>query len=262
MIQWLIVSREEQLEEHLELAKVYNTGFEINDFFDPVLLDDEKRQQEVIECYLKAGLPKGSTMHGAFFDVNVFSNDARIREVSEFRIRQSMEIAGMLGVKGVVFHSNWNPMVYGEIYENQVIDRTAEYMKRILEEYPDMEVYLENMFDSSPRILLGISRKLADYPNYGVCLDYAHVNVYSSDTDEWVRQLAPYVKHLHINDNNLQQDQHLAVGSGEIDWQTFRIYCERFFSDCSILIETTKPENQRLSLEYLRKLWEVRYSGR
>ena len=96
MIQWLIVSREDRLEEYLELAKLYNAGFEINDFFNPQLLDDIERQQAVIERYQAAGLPEGSTMHGAFLDVTVFSNDPKIREVSELRIRQSREI----GIRG------------------------------------------------------------------------------------------------------------------------------------------------------------------
>jgi len=257
MIQWLIVSREDRLEEYLELAKLYNAGFEINDFFNPQLLDDIERQQAVIERYQAVGLPEGSTMHGAFLDVTVFSNDPKIRQVSELRIRQSMEIGRTLGVKGVVFHSNWNPMVYGEVYENQVVDRTVECFARMLEEYPDIEIYLENMFDSTPRILLEISRKLAVYSNYGICLDYAHANVYGTDVSEWVRELAPYVKHLHINDNNLQQDQHLAVGSGDIEWKKFRIYCQELFSDCSILIETTKLEDQKISFEYLYKLWAI-----
>lgn len=58
MGRFLIVSRVERLAEHLELAEKYNVGFEINDFFDPQLLDDEKRQQVVIDRYLKAGLPE------------------------------------------------------------------------------------------------------------------------------------------------------------------------------------------------------------
>ena len=58
MGRFLIVSRVERLTEHLELAEKYNVGFEINDFFDPQLLDDEKRQQAVIDRYLKAGLPE------------------------------------------------------------------------------------------------------------------------------------------------------------------------------------------------------------
>ena len=116
-------------------------------------------------------------MHGAFFDVTVFSNDAKIREISNLRMHQSMEIARKLHVKGVVFHTNWNPMVCGEIYENQIVERTVSYMKALLEQYPEIEIYLENMFDSDPRILTRISKELKEYKNYGVCLDYSHATI-------------------------------------------------------------------------------------
>ena len=251
MGRFLIVSRVERLAEHLELAEKYNVGFEINDFFDPQLLDDEKRQQAVIDRYLKAGLPGGSTMHGAFFDVTVFSNDAKIREISNLRMHQSMEIARKLHVKGVVFHTNWNPMVCGEIYENQIVERTVSYMKALLEQYPEIEIYLENMFDSDPRILTRISKELKAYKNYGVCLDYAHATIYGSDIAHWIEELTPYIKHLHINDNNLKQDQHLALGEGQIDWHRFMEYYRTRFAECSVLIETTQPENQAKSLQYL-----------
>lgn len=251
MGRFLIVSRVERLAEHLELAEKYNVGFEINDFFDPQLLDDEKRQQVVIDRYLKAGLPEGSTMHGAFFDVTVFSNDAKIREISNLRMHQSMEIARKLHVKGVVFHTNWNPMVCGEIYENQIVERTVSYMKALLEQYPEIEIYLENMFDSDPRILTRISKELKAYKNYGVCLDYAHATIYGSDIAHWIEELTPYIKHLHINDNDLKQDQHLALGEGQIDWHRFMEYYRTRFADCSVLIETTQPENQAKSLQYL-----------
>lgn len=254
MGKFLIVSRVERLAQHLELAKKYDLGFEINDFFDPELLDDEERMQNVIEQYLRAGLPEGSTMHGAFLDVTVFSNDARIREISRMRMRQSMEIAAKLGVKGVVFHTNWNPMVCGEIYENQIVERTIECLRELLCEYPEREIYLENMFDSDPRILKRISEPLKDYKNYGVCLDYAHATIYGNDIEHWIQELAPYVKHFHINDNDLKQDLHLALGEGRIDWKQFMKCYQEQFSDCSVLIETTLPVNQEKSCRYLDAL--------
>ena len=50
MGQYLVVSRVENLEEHLALAREYGVGFEINDFFDPEVLESKERQQEIIEA--------------------------------------------------------------------------------------------------------------------------------------------------------------------------------------------------------------------
>ena len=102
---FLIVSLAEELQAYEDLAQEYQVGFEINDFYDPLVFEDKKRREDIIQKYQKAGIPAGSTMHGAFYDVSVFSYDPQIREISKLRMRQSMEIAQELSVKGVVFLS-------------------------------------------------------------------------------------------------------------------------------------------------------------
>lgn len=79
--------------------------------------------------------------------------------------------------------------------------------------------------------------------------------------EEWIETLSPYVKHIHINDNDLTQDLHLTLGDGKLDWDKFLEYYNVYFSDCSVLIETTLPENQIKSLEFLKKLESERYKS-
>lgn len=251
---FLIVSLAEDLHRYKQLAQRYQVGFEVNDFYDPRLLDDEQGRTAIIQQYKQVGIPAGSTMHGAFYDVSVFSYDAKIREISKLRMRQSMEIAGELAVKGVVFHTNCNPMLSNPVYDRQVVEGTCTYMGELLEQYPDTMIYMENMFDSDPEMLVKISERLAKYSNYGVCLDYAHAHLSDTPIVEWITALHPYIRHLHINDNDLKRDQHLAVGAGKIDWQQFRQYYDAYFSQCSVLIETTPVEQQLASLEFLSDL--------
>ena len=47
MGKYLVVSRVETLREHMALSREYAVGFEINDFFDPELLENPERQQEI-----------------------------------------------------------------------------------------------------------------------------------------------------------------------------------------------------------------------
>lgn len=253
MGQVLIVAREQDIKSYKEIAKEYKVGFEVNDFYNPEVLENEEEMNRLIEFYQKEGLPEGSTMHGAFFDIVVFSHDLRIREISELRMEQSMKIAVRIGVKGVVFHTNISPVLSGVEYDQRAIEMTVEYLECLLKRYPDTEIYLENMFDTDPDILAAISERLCIYENYGVCFDYAHASISSTPMKTWIEQLAPYIKHIHINDNNLKRDQHLALGDGKIDWQQFMEYREEYFDACSLVIETTLPENQRRSLKYLEQ---------
>ena len=208
------------------------------------MFEDKKRREDIIQKYQKAGIPAGSTMHGAFYDVSVFSYDPQIREISKLRMRQSMEIAQELSVKGVVFHTNWNPMLSNIVYDDQVVDGTCTFVRELLEAYPEIQIYMENMFDDTPELLAGLAEELKGYKNFGVCFDYAHAHVFGNPDEIglWVQTLAPYVKHLHINDNDFGQDLHLSVGDGKIDWKMFKNYYENYFPEATVLIEVNGME--------------------
>lgn len=250
----LVVSFEKSLDAHMQLVRDYHVAFEINDFYDPDVLDNPDRIDEIVERYQQAGIPSGSTMHGAFLDVILHSRDAVVRKNAQHRMRQSMDIAQSLGLEAVVFHANYQPEIVGDDYMQNVIGKNAEFLEELLKEYSAINIYLENMFEDTPRVIAEISERLKEYPNYGVCLDYGHAWVYGTDIEQWVQELAPYVKHLHINDNDLKRDLHLAVGSGSIDWEEFAVFYRKYFSQCSMLVEVYAVEQQRVSLEFLKGL--------
>lgn len=252
---FLIIPQLGALEESLALAEEYGLGFEYNDFFIPDIMDDEKLANDIIRRYKAQKLPEYCTMHGAFFDVIIFSSDKKIRKISEERIIRSLDIAREIGAKGVVFHTNLNPDLTSEIYIKSWLDINESFWRMILPKYPDLEIYMENMFDRTPDMLCGLAKRLEDITNFGVCFDYAHAAVYGSDIDGWVCAAAPYAKHIHINDNDLENDLHLPVGDGKIDWDYFKTcFEEKLYSAKTVLIETSSIENQRRSVKFLEKL--------
>ena len=106
-----IVSLAKDIQKYRALAEEYHVSFEVNDFYNPDVLEDAEEMNRLITFYQEKGLPENSTMHGAFFDIVVFSYDSRVREISELRMEQSMKVAVRLGVRGVVFHTNYSPML-------------------------------------------------------------------------------------------------------------------------------------------------------
>ena len=255
MSRFLIIPKLDELDKSLAIAQDYGLGFEYNDFFIPDVMDNKALCDELISRYKGHELPDCCTMHGAFFDILVFSEDRRIREISEQRIRESLELARKIGAKGVVFHTNHTPLLTADFYIKNWQSKNEAFWRKILPEYPDLDIYMENMFDSSPDMLKALSESLSDQPNFGVCLDYAHAVIYGSDIDGWVTELSSYVRHLHINDNDLKNDLHLAVGEGKMDWRRFKEHYDSSLSKAkTALIETSSPERQRRSAEYLTKL--------
>lgn len=255
MSKFLIIPRIKNIERSLEIAEKYDFGFEYNDFFIPDIMDDKQLTAELISRYRSHKLPECCTMHGAFFDVTIFSDDRLIREISEMRIKASLDIALEIGASAVVFHTNHNPSLTSKTYINNWIDKNEKYWHKMCSEYPDLKIYVENMFDTSPYMLKALAERMTDCGNFGVCLDYAHAVIYGKNITDWITELSPYVKHIHINDNDLINDLHLAVGDGKINWQLFKSFFTNELSSAdTVLIETSSIENQIRSAEYLKKL--------
>ena len=248
----LIIPKLKELSESLSLAEEYGAGFEYNDFFMPDVLDDAALCEETARKYLAEKLPEYCTLHGAFFDVIPFSVDKKIREVSHLRIEQSIAAAKRIGARAVVFHTNYNPFLNTSGYIANWTDQNEEYWSGVFEEHPDIGIYFENMFDTSPDILAGLAQRLCRYENFGICFDYAHAAITDVPHEVWAKTLGKYVKHMHINDNDLKSDLHLAIGDGKIDFGEFYELYEKYLSGASVLIETSSTDNQRRSLERFR----------
>ena len=249
-----IIPKRDKIEESLRLSEQYHANFEYNDFFLPQILDDEEKKKELIEFY--KSLPRdrsGDTMHGAFLDVTLHSSDNRIREISELRVRQSMEIAKELGIRGVVFHTNLIANFKDKVYLKNWVETHTDFYKKMLREYPEIYIFVENMFDFEPDMLVELAESLKEEPYFGICLDVAHASISKVSVKEWFNVLKPYVKHMHINDNDLQNDLHLALGKGNIDYSEFTEILIKNQMDVSVLVEVSDIEGQISSLVYMKE---------
>lgn len=250
----LIIPKRDNIEESLRLSKEYNANFEYNDFFLPFVLDDEEKKKEIIDFYKSLDRDRSEdTMHGAFLDVTLHSTDDRIREVSELRVRQSMEIAKELGIRGVVFHTNMIANFKDAVYMKKWVDTNAAFYKTLLQEYPGIYVFMENMFDFDPDMLLALAKEMENEPYFGICLDYAHATISKVEAKKWFEVLKPYIKHMHINDNDLKNDLHMALGTGKINYKELKELLESGEIEPSILVEVSKLEDQEASLVYMKK---------
>lgn len=248
-----VIPDRQQLETSLTLRKEYQVQWEYNDFFLPDVLDDTGLQRQIIDTYAKV-LDDFSqdTMHGAFLDVTLHSKDSLIRQASEKRVCQSMDIAKEMGLRGVVFHTNRIMNFREEHYLQNWQEANKAFFTRVAERYPDIDIYLENMFDESYDMLAGLAESMKSVPNFAVCFDYAHALLFGKNPGEWFRKLSPYIRHMHINDNDGSNDLHLAVGDGKTDWKAYEEVASALHVEASVLIEVKGLEKQRRSLEYMQ----------
>ena len=254
MIRLYCIPKTDHLSEFVAFSKKYHAGFEYHDFFLPDVLDDPKRIESLIQTYLTLDRDRSEdTLHGAFLDICIHSDDASILDVSDRRIHQSMDIALRLGVKAVVFHTNFIPTFRLKSYCENWLNRNTAYWKSLLKEYPTLQIYLENMFDEEPDMLSMLAESLKDEPRFGVCYDFAHAYISHTPLSEWNSALSPYVKHLHINDNLKQEDTHHPVGSCSLPWGTYKTLLETIPADRlpSVLIEVRSYDDLIASVSYM-----------
>lgn len=249
----LVIPDIENIEKSLSLANEYNLGFEYNDFFTSDVLDDELKKNEIIKKYKSQKLPEYTTNHGAFIDVLPFSADVKIKEVACNRIKQSIDVSRKIGATSVVFHLNYNPLLKVESYVDDFVEKSVDIWQQILKENSDINIYIENMFEQSPDVIKAIAKGLCENKNFGICLDWAHATLSKTSPELWAEELRDYVKHIHINDNNLDFDSHLAWGDGKLNRNLFYNCYNEYFGDATVLIETTDIDNQRKSLIQLGK---------
>ncbi|MBO4695892.1 MAG: sugar phosphate isomerase/epimerase [Lachnospiraceae bacterium] len=241
------------IETWVKLSETYGLRFEYNEFFRPAVLEDPAAIDGLIRLYKGLGRDTSDdTVHGAFFDITVASSDPLIRNASDYRVKQSIEIAERLGARGVVFHTNYLSDFRSSSYREGWAESNTRYWGDICAAHGSVCIFLENMFDESPELLGKVASNLKDVPNFGVCLDIAHAFLSDVPVADWTETLADHVRHIHINDNDGREDLHLAVGSGSIDWSVLKD--ERLFrKDPSVLIEVSGKDRLESSLKFLKK---------
>ena len=247
-----LIPEPDDLDRSELVADKWGAAFEYNDFFDPQLLDDRDALKSRIDMYIPHAEKKiGDNLHGVFYDICLNSYDNSIRKISEERVNTSMEIASELHCDKVIFHTNNIPGFISDFYVNAWVKKNAAYYRKICSRYPQMTVCVENMFDFEPDLLLLLAKEMADVDNFGVCFDVAHINVHGKKSEDWVRLLAPYIRHLHINDNDGKADLHMPVGNGTIDWREFFDTLEKYGVNAGMLVEVRRLDDFERSMQYL-----------
>lgn len=132
----------------------------------------------------------------------------------------------------------------------QVVEILNEYLSRVADAVKKYGGTLDKFIGDA-----AMAENMQGEDHFGVCLDLAHAYLSGTPLEEWERQLKPYVKHLHINDNDRQEDTHQPVGSAGFPWQNYKTFLETFPEEekPSVLIEVRGYQDLAASVEYMQK---------
>lgn len=196
-------------------------GLEIGAFLGAAARDDMavRRKMEHAFRHELDGFPYPVSYHGSFLDLALHSADEGIASLSRRRIVADLQTASRLGCEKVVFHTGFNPLIPQRYFWGHFLEAQRSFWGTVADQFPNVTICLENQWEPTPEIFLSLLQAI-DHPNVQMCLDVAHAHVYSSQVSAagWVERLYPHIRHLHLNDNHGDEDTHLGIGEGSVDW--------------------------------------------
>lgn len=238
----------------IEFSKKYNVNWEYNDFAEPEIYGDATKVDELVEFYKNIDRDRSAdTMHGAFLGLDMAAMDEVLRNRSRELMAQSLDIADRLGIKGVVFHTGLIGELRVDYYLENWLNGAVEFWTEQCSRHPKLYVYMENSFEQEPDVLLELMHRMEGVTNFKLCLDYGHAALTSTPLDAWVRTLAPYIGHMHLNDNDLLNDLHMVPGTGKIDYAKWQNRMEENNIDTSVLLELRGYERIEQSIRYMQE---------
>lgn len=200
-------------------------GIELSGFaFPDVLAEGELEKNIKATQDILKGFPHPVTMHGAFWDLRIAVREPMIRQVAEFRMRQSLEIAHELGINKVVFHPNYTSRRNDEDMKRYWVDEQVAFWQALAPEARKygIQIYLENTGEPTADYIHEILNQL-DPEVFGTCLDTGHLNVFGDNKNvvDWVNTYQGQLGYVHLHANFGKRDEHIAYTKGNMDFTGF-----------------------------------------
>ncbi len=181
-----------------------------------------EKEKELIEESLDS-CDLSVSVHAPYHDINIASFNPGIRSEAIRQLREAVDVASYLNAEVLVVHPGFvsskkypRNMVY-EVLIGTLMD-IADYASGA-----DMVIGLENL-SSNPKALAVHSTELIKIiedvgsKNLRVAFDVAHANTTGIPPIDFIDELGPLIKHVHVSDNKGSND-HLPIGVGNIDYR-------------------------------------------
>lgn len=152
---------------------------------------------------------------------NIASPDAKTRAAGLERLKWAIDVAQAANVEVVCgpFHSSFAyftrqpPTIEERQWSIEMLSKAAEYAREanILlapEALNRFECYLYNTMADLSTLVKGVN-----HPNLGAMYDTHHGNIEEKSQASALKKIAPYLKHVHISENDRG-----TPGSGQVNW--------------------------------------------
>jgi sugar phosphate isomerase/epimerase len=196
------------------------------------------------------------TVHAPFADINIASPSKPILNVTIKRLNQSLAFTNALNAQLWIFHPGCQTgisMFYpGKAWQQNI--QSIRKLQATAEDY-GVKIAIENL----PEKYGFIMKNAEDFRKFyaetsldiGIVLDVGHANL-EGQAETFLKEHPTRIEHIHVSDNMGENDQHLGIGYGKINWQRFAENLRQIRYSKTLVIESV--EHVEESLQKLRQL--------
>lgn len=204
-------------ENALEVIRENHLNIELDHLCISENLDHPEKTLLEMQKDMEISQAKGAIIHGPYTELNPSSIDPKAIELTMLRYQQAYAICKDIQIPKMVVHSGFIPKAY---YPGWHTEKSILFWKRFLEDKSaDFHLYIENVFEAEPFMLRDIIDGIGD-DRVQICLDVGHANASSDgryDVYDWIQELGDRIGHVHLHNNQGEQDEHAPVFQGSMD---------------------------------------------
>jgi len=196
-------------------------------------------------------------VHAPWAGINIATPSPALRHAVLKRLEKSIVIAGQLECRLWLFHPGSRTGL-SHFYPGSDWELNLQSVHTLLQiaRKEGVKVAIENTPEPYPSLMKSVDDFHRFYTDLnddiGVVLDVAHANL-NNQIHDFLAQFSKKIVHIHVSDNNGQNDVHLGIGLGNIDWKNIAEQLRTANYRNIIMIESI--DHIKESLHFLRELF-------
>ena len=194
------------------------------------------------------------TVHSPIMDINIASLNEAIRQTSVNEIKKSMDLATKIDADLVVVHPGNVPFM-GRGLEDLIYEIGKKSIIELNEYGQDIGVIpaVENMpdFEGAMHKDIYVLSEMLESIDTAMTLDVGHANTLGYAPNE---MYFSSIKHIHMSNNFGDDDTHLPLNEGSIDFKEVIDLFESKNYKGIYMLEVTSNDSVEKSLEYIKNL--------
>lgn len=171
----------------------------------------------ISSAFKSAGL--ACTLHAPFFDLAPGAGDPGILRATREKLRLAFNLLPVFHPRAIVCHLGYDDKQHRGRQEQWLENSLATWREFTdLAAAQGVPLHFENTYEHGPEHHQLLLTRL-ECETAGFCLDVGHALAFGrSPLTRWLEVLHPWLRQLHLHDNDGSWDDHRAIGGGRVDF--------------------------------------------